>query len=55
MASKKACYGQFKLALTAGMAKLDEYYHCSGILDAHIIAIGKIDITIASMLANVQL
>lgn len=40
-ASKKERYERFWPALTAGMAKIDEYYHRSGASDAHIIAMGK--------------
>jgi hypothetical protein len=40
-ASSKACYERFKLALIAGMAKLNEYYQHSGASDAHIIAMGN--------------
>ena len=41
-ALKKLCYKIFKPALTAGMAKLNEYYQCSGATDAHIIAMGNL-------------
>ena len=41
-ASKKPCYKIFKPAITAGMAKIDEYYQRSGASDAHIIAMGNV-------------
>ena len=47
-ASKKAHYEKFKPALVAGMAKLDEYYQHSGTSDAHIIATGRIGVTLPS-------
>jgi hypothetical protein len=54
-ALKKVRYETFKPALTTGMAKLDEYYHCSGSSDAHIIAMGMIDAVLSSMLINTSL
>lgn len=43
-ASNKARYEKFKLALAAGMAKLNEYYQRSGASDVHIIAMGKLNV-----------
>jgi hypothetical protein len=54
-ASKKVRYKTFKPALTASMAKLDEYYHRSGSSDTHIIAMGMIDAILSSMLINMSL
>ena len=39
-ASSKYQYLSFVPALNAGMAKLNQYYECSGELDAHILAMG---------------
>jgi len=40
-ASQKPLYMSFEPALTAGLAKIDEYYQRSGTLDVHIIAMGE--------------
>ncbi|KAI9437033.1 hypothetical protein H4582DRAFT_2078100 [Lactarius indigo] len=37
-ASKKPCYKVFVPALTTGLAKLNEYYQCTGTSDAHLMA-----------------
>jgi hypothetical protein len=49
-ASNKACYAKFKPALTAGLAKLNEYYQHSGASDVHNITMGKITFQITSIL-----
>jgi hypothetical protein len=54
-ASKKERYEKFKPALTAGMAKLDEYYQRSGASDAHIIAMGTVNVMVTSVLTKTSL
>jgi hypothetical protein len=39
-AASKTCYKSFVPALSAGMAKLDEYYQWSAESDTHIMAMG---------------
>ena len=46
------CYEKFKPALTAGMAKLNEYYQCSGASNAHLIAMGKTSVTASFIWTN---
>lgn len=53
-ASNKPRYEKFVPALTAGMAKLDEYYQRSGASDAHIIAMGKIKVPVSPTLVNIS-
>ena len=48
-------YKKFKLALIAGMAKLDEYYQRTGVSDAHLIAMGKICFMASFILTNTVL
>ena len=40
--SNKPHYECFTAALDVGMMKLDKYYQCSAVSDAHIMAMGKI-------------